>query len=758
MEKIITAKVKIGKLQAKIVNRLCNNETSYEPKDLATQATQEHPEAVSKSNELVKKLLDSIKEHNHFGNTQQESQQFEAYIVKRSEESDDDFDLIFTDDNGSLKLCLDSVFEELQSCWEWMLEAKDESQPEVKRLYKAIDTGTRNWSIGFNDFRTKSNQMHELQHGITESDKSNAVAVQKSREELGWEVLKRDCRFMSKWGFTCYKITEFEQINNTCHKSPWCVTWDNGGRHYFYEYDSQRPPYYLITIGDEKPYALLNPSSHQFKSYWDDYHPFKPEGKVDRPSKTKIFEFANEILDKCTEFDGKYIRDFSVLKNPVKVELDDINFIDIIADENCPQDTLDEAIRNTSDENIKNALARNSNIPYDNLVQMAQSPSSSRAVLQTIGTSPKLTDELANMLLDRDKSCCITIALNPKCSESVMKRIINGKYDKTGAAYAGLLRKDYCKQEYIDYFVKKDKSEMLYENAEMYSSLLQNPKTDEETLKYVIDRAKKLQDSQKKEDILSLCYRHPNLSQQMIQEKMQSLQKLKSEYDTMLHAHQLGQHPEPFKISEKDKKDLAQILANPKCDEKILAQVTNMFYDRPDDAEILISVAENPSTPAKSIEKIVKRIRKNLNLALALIKNPNCPPGALEPAAILVDQVSEHKDSRTRIKLINAIIKNKGCTDSIRNKILFRPTFENIRDTLFPEDLLIPLCKSDDIDIAYIAALRLKQAYGKKVLPDGTVVNVDKNSVEASDKNKFNRIVASVVTDQIALKIAKALI
>lgn len=756
MSNIIIAKVKVGKLQSAIVNALCDNATSYEPKDLATTALSERPEEVKKSNDLIKKLMDKIKYYNHFGEMQTDNQQFEAYIVKRAESSPNDFGILFRGAGKNMKLCQDSIFSELQSCWEWMLGAKDSQQPDVKKIYDEIDKGTRNWSVGYEDFRTKSNRMHELQHGVTEDDKEEAGKIKKSREEAGWDVLKKDCVFMKEYGFTCYKITEFSQINNVAHKSPWCVTWDSGGENYFYRFGSQKPPYYLITVGDEQLYALLNPSSHQFKSFWDDYNPFQIKGKVDRPSKTKIFDFANDILKKASDFDGKYEGDLSVLQNPVEIELDTINFVDLLASRNCPEDQMEEAIENTSNEEMVSAITRNPNCPYENLMMLANSQSTERSVLQAIGASPKLDDDLAKVLLDRDRSTSRTIALNQKCSEATMKRIINGKYDNTGSAFAGLLRQDYCKKEYVDYFVKQDKSNLLYKNAEMYRSLLLNQKTDKETLEYVIQKTNTLQDSQKKNEIIALCYKHPNIGTKVVRDRLDEISEKHSEYDRKLHSHQLGEHPGPFTIDEQEKHALSLILSNPQCDGKTLAEIASWFNNRPDDAEILIAIAENPNTPAKTIMNIVKNIRTNLNLALALIKNPNCPPGALKEAAILVDKAAVRANDRTRIKLINSIIENKNCTDQIKDMILYRPTFENIRDTVFPQDKLIELCKSDDIDIAHIAKLRLEQTYHKKLLPDGTVESTNSNEKKSSVKYKMNHIVASIVSDHVAVKIAKS--
>lgn len=239
-------------------------------------------------------------------------------------------------------------------------------------------------------------------------------------------------------------------------------------------------------------------------------------------------------------------------------------------------------------------------------------------------------------------------------------------------------------------------------------------------------------------------------------DRLDEISEKHSEYDRKLHSHQLGEHPEPFTINERDKHSLSLILSNPQCDGKTLAEIAGWFNNRPDDAEILIAIAENPNTPAKTIMNIVKNIRINLNLAISLIKNPNCPPGALKEAAILVDKAAVRANDRTRIKLINSIIENKNCTDQIKDTILYRPTFENIRDTVFPQDKLIELCNSDDIDVAHIAKLRLEQTYHKRLLPDGTVESTTSNEKTSNVNRKMNHIVASIVSDHIAVVVAKS--
>jgi hypothetical protein len=139
-------------------------------------------------------------------------------------------------------------------------------------------------------------------------------------------------------------------------------------------------------------------------------------------------------------------------------------------------------------------------------------------------------------------------------------------------------------------------------------------------------------------------------------------------------------------------------------------------------------------------------------------------------SAKMLDEAQDKKKERNA--LMTAITNNQYCTDKMKQEILYRKTFENIRDTIFPEELLYPMVVDEDVDIAYVAREQLKKVHGKTVDEDGNIHDKDGNivfynkktegdAVPRKDRKKKSsmgiedRIVASIVTGEIALRITK---
>lgn len=687
---------------------------------------------------------------NHFGNTGTPNDKFEQYVVARVAGDDQDFSKVFRISNGNVKLegdCMEQVqrgFESYLKCDNVVLVSND-----FRRISAGINANGKDPSMPFDQFVTDSVAM-EAKKNNEDPDKKleKAIFKHKTREEIGWDNIDAQCQKETGYGFTCYVINEYKLLNDVAHDIHWCVardsgdSWVGGGKKWWDYYGGG--PYYLICRGSDIPYILMHARSHQFKG--TDDRPFQTVGTVDRPSRAKIFQFAIDVLNKyATEWDKKFTGDFAILQTVPQLDVMEYDFLSLLSDPNCPSRLLQEAMKMEKEENVANAIAHNAQCPYRNLVKMVNAKKVDTSVLLAIADSSQLDDNLAEMILAKNPNCAYVISKNPKCSEKIMNKIIG--LDKTGGIMAGYLRKEYCPEEVMWKAVRDDQSHLFWKNAEMYRSLLLNPITPKEILNYVIGEASKLPDNDIKNQILSLCYQHPNCAKEMIEEKLKSISTLRAQFNQQ---HQNDTHPAPFELNPQDKKDLEVVLKNPQCDPQILAQVTNWFWKQPDHAEILMSVAQNPSTPENSIMKIVSRIRSNIDLATALVKNPNCPYNALEKATKLLDTATGNDKQRTR--LLNAILRNRNCTQDIKDALLYRKTFENIRDTVFPEDRLIPLCTDPDEDIAYIANIQLNQVYKKQVLPDGTVAPYEKGDKKAS---VINRIAQNLTMQHIAMKIAK---
>ena len=753
MEKLFTAaKAQYGALQAKIINELTGN-TSYTKKDMKDAMENNHDEfdkSLSTINDIKKKISDL----NHFGNTGTPNEKFEQYIVSRASSDDHDFAKTIKISNG--KATIDSeIIEQVQRAFESYLKCDNVMlvSSEFRKISAGINSVGKDPTMPFDTFIRESIAMEAKKNNEDPSQKlEKAIFKHKTREEIGWDNIHAECKKETGYGFTCYIIDEYKLLNDVAHNLYWCVardsgdSWLGGGKKWWDYYGGA--PYYLICRGSDIPYILMHARSHQFKGTND--QPFTTVGTVDRPSRANIFKFAIDVLNKyATEWDGKFTGDFSVLRTVPQLDVIEYDFLSLLSDPNCPSKLLQEAMKMEKEENVSSAIVKNSQCPYKNLVKLVGAKNVSTSVLLAISQSEQLDDKLAEMILAKDKSCAYYISKNPKCSEKIMKKIL--PMDTTGGIMAGYLRKEYCPVEVMWKAVRDDQSHKFWKNQEMYRSLLMNPSTPKEILDYVISEASNVPDNNVRNQILSLCYEHPHCAKEIIQEKLKSINSIRSQFNQM---HQNEEHPPQFELNPQDKKDLETVLKNPQCDPTILAQVTNWFYKQPDHAEILMSVAQNPSTPESSIMKIVGRIRSNIDLATALIKNPNCPYAALEKATKLLDTAAGN--DRQRARMLNAILRNRNCTQDIKDALLYRKTFENIRDTIFPEDKLIPLCTDQDEDIAYIANQQLKQVYKKQVLPDGTIVPYDKDKDGRERRSSvIDRIAMSITEQHIAFRIAK---
>lgn len=755
MERTIVAKTQKSKFQAVFINHMLDGKTDYTPQTLKDAVEQNKPE-FDKAGKVLDDLISKIINNNHVGEGNNADPKFEEYLVARCACDKDDMDLLIkkVGDNYNID---ERLIERLaQSFHQYNLS---DNVPACARLHNEVKKGIKadgpkdTPSMSFEDFCDKCQQMEDQRTNTNTEEKSTKLDfVRRSREEMGWDRIHKECKTIKKDGFTCYVLTDFQQLNDVAHATTWCVAHDSshpwgGGLGWWNKYGGG--PYYLICTGDDKMYALLHPKSHQLQD--PKHNTLSPSAVVDRPSKTKIFDFVKYILQNETkDWDGKYSGDLGVLARVPTLSTIKYDFLRLITDPNCPKNDLEQAMEETDNEEIAQAVAQNNGIPYDNLVNMANSTNST-AILQSIATNSKLDDRLADILLNKGgESVVFQLAMNPKCTLNTYKKM--QKIDPRRRYMIGFLRKDFCPVKIIEWYLEEDSKMEAYKNAELYRSILMNPIVPQNVLTETIKRASQLPDSLQKDEILELCYKHPNCAKQMIAQKLKSLKALKEQYNAQT---QNQAHPAPFTISDKDKRDLEIVLQNPSCDPDVLAQVTNLFYKQPDHAEILMSVAKNPSTPEASILKIVERIRSNIGLAAALVSNPNCPYKALKPATELLDSASAEDTNKTR--LINAIIRNKNCDEQTKAKILYRPTFENIRDNIFPESLLIPLCQSKDEDIAWIAAEQLRQVYHKEVAEDGSVMKIEDRTASVKDVKRMDRIARSVMAGAIAFKITQDL-
>lgn len=767
---------KPGKFMAAVMTALTGEECT--PTTLG-QFEESHPVEFGQ----MKKLLDvdfprEIRNYNNtFGVTGNPIDEFAKYIWTRVSENKDDFDLMFEKGLNGLDIKKNTLLH-LQVATYQVIDLKETSQDNsIKNAAKNLYTSFANCSISFDEFVKKAHELNERENkgnnpNLVPSVKSQAQDAdqsyrQNSSNEIGWEKLKKDCLYDRKYGFTVYEINNQEDLAAVADNEGWCVAHKgNSGKTMFYNV-YHGGPYYLICLGDEKPYILMHPKSHQFKSP-NNGNPFSGKNKADRPSRAKIFEYAKQILEDTKSrsgWDGQYSGDFRQLENPEELDVLDYDFTQIIANANCPQDTLKKAIESTDDNVIINVV-KNERIPYENLVNLAKTVDAYRQIdiLNTIAMNSQLDDALARLLLKRNRYTSINIAKNDKCSPAIMKEIIVGKYDPSGTAMIAFLGKPYCTEKILEKFIDNNK---FYQNEEMYRSLLTNPKLTPGMLKKVMDKVDKMPEGSMKVNIQELCYKHPNLPTSYLQESISKVDQLKKEYE---EKHKDEEHPTPFELSKEDEQKLALALKNPKCNPQMLAQVTNMFFKQADQAKILVSVAENPSTPERSLLKIAERVRKNIDLAIALVNNKNCPFNALMASAKVLDEAQDKKKERNA--LLTAIMNNQYCTDKMKQEVLYRKTFENIRDTIFPEELLYPLVVDDDVDIAYVAREQLKKVHGKTVDDDGNIHDKDGNIVfynrkpendstprqtepKESSTSKASRIVASLVTGEIALRIAK---
>lgn len=757
MKTIEAAKIQYGALQATMINKITGN-TSYTKRDMK-QAMEENKEVYDDvCTKYIPVFKTKLAEHNHIGNTREPKEKYEQYIVARAAGDDADFDNLFDMDTNKKITVKEGILTELQRAFDSYFKCENAMTVATDFRNLTADINDPNGQcprISFEDFCRKAAEMEARKNNENPNQKvENAIYRQKTREEIGWDNIHEKCKKITGYGFTCYPINEQKLLNDVAHDINWCVAKDgHSGLNYWKMYGGG--PYYLICRGGDVPFILMHARSHQFKGVDDS--PFKTTGTVDRPSRAKIFQFAIDVLNnEAKEWDGEYVdkkwgyKDFQVLKTVPELDVANYDFLSLLSDPNCPSKLLQEAMKQEKEEDVANAVAQNEQCPYRNLVKMA-TKTNSTAILVTIARNPQLDDNLAELLLQKNKNCAFAITQNPKCSQDMMKKILDSVPDPTDGMKAGYLAKDYCPVDFMWQCVNMDKGRRFLSSPMMYNALLSNPKAPKEILDYVINQVSNLPPSKMQTNILSLCYKHPNCAKEKIQEKLKALKELKEQYNK---ENANNPHPAPFRISPQDKADLEVVLKNPNLSDDIgdirdiLAQVTNMFYKQPDHAEILMSVAENPNTPPESINKIVGRIRQNIDLATALVKNPNCPYSALDKATKMLD--SSAGNDRQRTRLLNAILRNRNCTEDIKNRLLYRKTFENIRDTIFPEKLLIPLCTDEDEDIRYIANIQLNQVYKKQVLPDGTVVPLQDNKRESS----INRIATNIAIGSIAFRIA----
>lgn len=755
MDRTFTAaKAQYGALQAKIINELTGNTTSYTKRDMVDAHNNNRAE-FDKSTTAIESLRSKIATLNHFGRTGSPEDKFEQYIVARAASDSEDFNRIYTIENGNARFSSNAI-EEVQRAFDSYLKCDGVTfvSSEFRKISAGINAQGKDPSMSFAEFARDAIAMEAKKNNEDPAKKiENAIFKHKTREELGWDDIHQQCKKKTGYGFTCYIINEYSLLNNVAHDIRWCVardsgdSWVGGGKKWWDYYGGG--PYYLICRGADIPFILMHARSHQFKG--TDDQPFQTVGTVDRPSRAQIFQFAIDVLQtEAKEWDGEYedkkfgYRDFQILKTVPQLDVIEYDFLSLLADPNCPSRLLQEAMRMEKEENVANAIVKNAQCPYKNLVKLINSKKVSISILLAISESEQLDDNLAEMILAKDSRCAYAISKNPKCSEKIMKKIIG--LDTTGGILAGYLRKEYCPLDVMWKAVREDQRHLFWQNQEMYRSLLMNPATPKEILDYVISEASKVPDNDIRHQILSLCYQHPHCAKEMVAEKLKAINVLRTQYNQQ---HQNDTHPAQFQLSEEDKRDLEIVLKNPQCEPAILAQVTNWFYKQPDHAEILMSVAQNPSTPENSIMKIVERIRSNIDLATALVRNPNCPFAALDKATKLLDTAAGNDRQRTR--LLNAILRNKNCTQDIKDALLYRKTFENIRDTIFPEDKLIPLCTDPDIDIAYIANQQLHQVYKKQIMPDGTIGPYESNKTSSV----INRIARNITQQHIAFRIAK---
>lgn len=732
----------------------------------------------------MKKLLDidfprEVRNYNNtFGVTGNPIDEFAKYVWTRVSENKEDFDLMFDKGLNGIEIKRNTLLA-IQVATYQVIDLKETSQDNgIKNAAKALYTSFANCSISFTDFAEKAHALNERENknnnknlvpsANSQMQDADQSYRQTSSNEVGWEKLKKDCLYDRKYGFTVYEINDQEDLAAVADGEGWCVAHKgNSGKTMFYDC-YHGGPYFLICLGDEKPYILMHPKSHQFKTPHNS-SPFSGQNKADRPSRAKIFEYAKQILEDTkgrSGWDGQYSGDFVKLQNPEELEVLDYDFTQIIANANCPKDTLEKAVQST-DENIIINVVKNEKIPYDNLVKLAESvnPTTQIDILNTIAMSSQLDDNLANLLLKKNRYTSINIAKNDKCSVAIMKKIITGKYDPSGTAMIAFLGKPYCTEKILEKYIENNK---FYQNEEMYRSLLTNPKLTPKMIQTVMDKVEKMPEGSTKINIQALCYKHPNLPVSYLKESISKVDRLKKEYEEI---HKNEEHPTPFNLSGEEEKNLEMVLRNPKCSPDMLAQVTNMFFKQADQARILVAVAENPSTPERSLLKIAERVRKNIDLAVALVNNRNCPFNALMASAKVLDEAQDKKKDRSA--LLNAIMKNQYCTDKLKEEVLYRKTFENIRDTIFPEELLYPLVIDEDMDIAHVARQQLLKVHHKTVDENGNIIDENGNIVyrnkasnalpaqdatsekTSSKRNKYNRIVASVIESEIALRITR---
>ena len=762
---------KPGKFMAMVMSALTGEECT--PTNLG-----EFEEKYPNEFKEMKHILDidfprEVKNYNNgFGVTGNPIDEFAKYLWTRVSEHKEDFDLVFPKNGKSLEIETGTL-QLIQVAAIQVIDLKESAQDESnKKNAQALYTSFVNCSISFDEFVRKAHALNEKENKVrnpnlvpdvnSKMQDADQTYRQTSENEAGWENLKKNCLYERKYGYTVYEIQNQEDLAAVADNEGWCVAHkgESGKRFFYQTYGGG--PYYLICIGDEKPFILMHPRSGQFKTSHND-DPFKNRSYLDRPSRTSIFEYAKEILEATKDksgWNGTYYKDFRLLENPESVSAPEYDFAEIIASKNCPADLLSEALKST-DENVIIDVVKSSNVPYENLYKLAEAahPKKDINILTTIAMSPLLDDKLADLLLLKNKYTSINIAKNDKCSPAIMKKIIVGKYDGSGTAMVALLGKPYCTDKLIEKYIERPE---FYQSEEMYRTILTNQKLSTALLLKVMDKVNKMPEGTPKINITELCYKHPSLPKSYLTDTIKKVDKLKKEYDEV---HKNEEHPTPYRLSPEDEKELILTLRNPNCSADMLAQVTNMFYKNPNHSKILLAVAENPSTPERSLLKISEKIRKNIDVAIALVNNKNCPFNALMASAKLLDEALDNKSNRT--ELMNAILRNQYCTDKMKDELIYRKTFENIRDTIFPEKMLYELSFDEDIDIAYISRMQLKKVHGKTVEDNGNIYDMNGNLVyqykpkkalsqaKASSK-KYDRIVASVVESEIALKITKS--
>lgn len=388
-----------GAMMASILKRLTKRKTDINPSDFQ-EVQKSHPEAMDKAVDLVKRggvfdkfisdaLLRGIDPSykNQFTNWAwvafADKEAFDKYFENFDENRIDEDTHLTTDFQDRISdFCLHSKKHAIykQKCRDILnLVSAKPNHITVKDFCAQMIAMNKDWDA-----------------------KKKYIINEETIGESWRNIEKNEIHIDGDWGdFRAYKIPRWIDLMQTCNQTEWCVAQTgDSGQNYYKKYGE---PYYLICDRKREPFALLNPSSQQFKDIKDQSIRLRKDGNA-LPSHRRAIYFGKEVYDKVEG--GNYRGDLDVFAEVEKLKRIDEEERNDKIDYQAVVDSLgdDEIKKNSNNAFVKMMNAdssyHNSDV-YDELFEKYQnlSPEEKKLMVEAIVNGSR-TDGAMSFVID----------------------------------------------------------------------------------------------------------------------------------------------------------------------------------------------------------------------------------------------------------------------------------------------------------------------------------------------------------------------